>query len=253
MGAAGGLEGGVGLLPRAGISRRGPKREGVGTNHRDFAKPLQAFAVPGIEQGVIAPMGREKSSRHGAASSPTSRIFDAWAGKEVAARAATSLWGEAPSGAAKDSVACTARRITALPQDLRKSVLRVFRQRSGKALNHKQVSGALGILNHDVRRAVMALMEELAEKGKLEDLGRGRYVLAASEVQEQSGTEGTIQISRMGTGFVRMPDGNEIRVPKAQTGDAFWGDTVEIEWWQRGDAPRRASSASRSVSASTTW
>ena len=120
------------------------------------------------------------------------------------------------------------------PQDLRKSVLRVFRQRSGKALNHKQVSGALGILNHDVRRAVMALMEELAEKGKLEDLGRGRYVLAASEVQEQSGTEGTIQISRMGTGFVRMPDGNEIRVPKAQTGDAFWGDTVEIEWWQRG-------------------
>ena len=120
------------------------------------------------------------------------------------------------------------------PQDLRKSVLRVFRQRSGKALNHKQVAGALGILNHDVRRAVMALMEELAEKGKLEDLGRGRYVLAASEVQEQSGTEGTIQISRMGTGFVRMPDGNETRVPKAQTGDAFWGDTVEIEWWQRG-------------------
>ena len=77
-------------------------------------------------------------------------------------------------------------------------------------------------------------MEELAEKGKLEDLGRGRYVLAASEVQEQSGTEGTIQISRMGTGFVRMPDGNEIRVPKAQTGDAFWGDTVEMEWLQRG-------------------
>ncbi|MEC8368548.1 MAG: hypothetical protein VXZ56_02910, partial [Bacteroidota bacterium] len=93
------------------------------------------------------------------------------------------------------------------PQDLRKSVLRVFRQRSGKALNHKQVSGALGVLNHDVRRAVMALLEELAEKGKLEDLGRGRYVLAASEIQEQSGTEGTIQISRMGTGFVRMPDG----------------------------------------------
>ena len=23
-------------------------------------------------------------------------------------------------------------------------------------------------------------------------------------------------------------------MPKAQTGDAFWGDTVEIEWWQRG-------------------
>ena len=120
------------------------------------------------------------------------------------------------------------------PQDLRKSVLKVFRQRTGKALNHKQVSGALGILNHEVRRAVLALLEDLAEKGKLQDLGRGRYTLAAAEIQEASGAEGTIQISRMGTGFVRMADGNEIRVPKAQTGDAFWGDTVEIEWWQRG-------------------
>ncbi len=110
----------------------------------------------------------------------------------------------------------------------------MFRQRAGKALNHKQVSGALGILNHDVRRAVMALMEELAEKGQLEDVGRGRFVMAASELEMTSGNEGTIQISRMGTGFVMMPDGHEIRIPKANTGDAFWGDTVEIEWWQRG-------------------
>ncbi len=120
------------------------------------------------------------------------------------------------------------------PTDLRKAVLGVFRQRAGKALNHKQVSGALGILNHDVRRAVMALMEELAEKGQLEDVGRGRFVMAASELEMTSGNEGTIQISRMGTGFVMMPDGHEIRIPKANTGDAFWGDTVEIEWWQRG-------------------
>lgn len=121
------------------------------------------------------------------------------------------------------------------PTDLRKAVLRVFRQRAGKALNHKQISGALGILNHDVRRAVMALMEELAEKGQLDDLGRGRYVMAAPEFDPSAGgNEGTIQISRMGTGFVRMADGNEIRVPKNNTADAFWGDTVEIEWWQRG-------------------
>ena len=118
------------------------------------------------------------------------------------------------------------------PTDLRKAVLGVFRQRAGKALNHKQVSGALGILNHDVRRAVMALMEELASQGQIEDLGRGRYAMSARE--RTNGEEGTIQISRMGTGFVMMPDGHEVRVPKGQTGDAFWGDTVELEWWQRG-------------------
>ena len=126
------------------------------------------------------------------------------------------------------------------PKDLRKAVLGVFRQRPGKALNHKQISGALGILNHDLRRAVMALMEDLAEKGQLEDLGRGRYAMAAAQMEQAGGNEGTIQISRMGTGYVRMPDGNEIKVPKHQTGDAFWGDTVEIEWWKRGNrtAPR---------------
>ncbi len=118
------------------------------------------------------------------------------------------------------------------PTDLRKAVLGVFRQRAGKALNHKQVSGALGILNHDVRRAVMALMEELASQGQIEDLGRGRYAMSARK--RTNGEEGTIQISRMGTGFVMMPDGHEVRVPKGQTGDAFWGDTVELEWWQRG-------------------
>ncbi|MDA0940790.1 MAG: RNB domain-containing ribonuclease, partial [Bacteroidetes bacterium] len=122
------------------------------------------------------------------------------------------------------------------PSDLRKSVVGVFRQRPGKALNHKQVSGALGILNHEVRRAVMALMDELAAKGTLEDLGRGRFALAASEMQSSHPEDniGTIQVSRMGTGFVMMPDGHEIRIPKGQTADAFWGDTVEVEWWQRG-------------------
>ena len=41
----------------------------------------------------------------------------------------------------------------------------------------EQVSSALGILNHEVRRLIMELLNELAEQEKLVDLGRGKFNL----------------------------------------------------------------------------
>ena len=64
-----------------------------------------------INQGIFKPMGGEKSGRHEVASSPTSCIFDAWAGKEVAVRAETSLWEVLLVVVAKDNAACTGLRI----------------------------------------------------------------------------------------------------------------------------------------------
>ena len=113
------------------------------------------------------------------------------------------------------------------PKNLRKSILDVFRIKPGKPLNHKQVSSALGILNHEVRRLIMELLNELAEQEKLVDLGRGKFKLNAQQVEA---AEGTIQITRFGRGFVMMPDGNEIKLAKGATGSAFWGDTVVVEW-----------------------
>ena len=111
------------------------------------------------------------------------------------------------------------------PKNLRKSILDVFRIKPGKPLNHKQVSSALGILNHEVRRLIIELLNELAEQEKLVDLGRGKFKLNAQQVEA---AEGTIQITRFGRGFVMMPDGNEIKLAKGATGSAFWGDTVVV-------------------------
>ena len=113
------------------------------------------------------------------------------------------------------------------PKNLRKSILDVFRRKPGKPLNHKQVSSAMGILNHDVRRLIMELLSEMAGQDKLVDLGRGKYKLSAQQVEA---VEGTIQITKFGRGFVLLADGNEIKLGKGATADAFWGDTVQVEW-----------------------
>ena len=113
------------------------------------------------------------------------------------------------------------------PKDLRRAILEVFRRRPDKQLNHKQVSSALGVLNHDVKKLIMELLSDLATKGKLEDIGRGKYLLMAEEVQA---TSGVIQITRFGRGFVMQEDGSEIKLSKGSTGNSFWGDTVEVEW-----------------------
>ena len=113
------------------------------------------------------------------------------------------------------------------PKNLRKSILDVFRRKPGKPLNHKQVSSAMGILNHEVRRLIMELLSEMAGQDKLVDLGRGKYKLNAQQVED---VEGTIQITKFGRGFVLLADGNEIKLGKGATSDAFWGDTVQVEW-----------------------
>jgi ribonuclease R len=85
----------------------------------------------------------------------------------------------------------------------------------------------MGILNHDIRKLIMELLTDMARKENLEDIGRGKYILAA---QEAVPCTGVIQITRFGRGFVMMPDGNEIKLTKGYTADSFWGDTVEVEW-----------------------
>ena len=64
------------------------------------------------------------------------------------------------------------------PRQLRKEILEVFKRQPNKPLNHKQVASTLGILNHDTRRKIMTVMEEMGRDGRLESLGRGKFILA---------------------------------------------------------------------------
>ena len=113
------------------------------------------------------------------------------------------------------------------PKNLRKTILDVFGYKPSKPLNHKQYPQHWVFCNHDVRRLVMELLSEMASQEKLIDLGRGKYKLVPKQV---AATEGTIQITKFGRGFVLLEDGSEIKLSKGATGSAFWGDTVKVEW-----------------------
>ena len=117
------------------------------------------------------------------------------------------------------------------PKQLRKEILGVFKRQPNKPLNHKQVASTMGIMNHDMRRMVMTILEEMGKSGQLEPLGKGKFTLA--QMQEERVT-GTIQVTKFGRGFVMMPDGKEVSISKGFTGTAFWGDTVEVDWIRRG-------------------
>lgn len=117
------------------------------------------------------------------------------------------------------------------PEALRDEIRGVFRRARGKALNHKQVSASLKVVNHEAQRLVSRLMDDLADAGILEPVGRGKFMM---KEQQEAPVEGMIQITRHGRGFVMQDDGEELSIPKGSTGDAFWGDRVEVRWQRRG-------------------
>ena len=118
------------------------------------------------------------------------------------------------------------------------AVLAVFRRAPNRPLNLRQVAAALGVQKGPDRREVEAVLERLVSRGDLKPGDRGRFLLKRMPREEAVATSseapiGPIQITRHGQGFVAMPDGSEIRIPKGMTGEAFWGDRVEVRWTRR--------------------
>lgn len=120
---------------------------------------------------------------------------------------------------------------TTPPRQLRATLIDLFKRQPNKPLNHKQLSSTLGITDGRTRDQISRICEELADEGRLERIGRGKYVLSRPPGERPVGS---IQISRFGKGWVMLPNGEEIAIPKGFTGTAFWGDTVEVEWIRRG-------------------
>ena len=129
-------------------------------------------------------------------------------------------------------------------------VMEVFRKLPGRPMNARQVASTMGIAGKDIQEMLHVLMRDHASKGKLKEVGRGRFLLpdsgerGARKDRPGKGTsggsgkaplQGTIQISAYGKGYVSIPGETEdIAIPKGHTGTAFWGDTVEVGWMRRG-------------------
>jgi ribonuclease R len=103
-------------------------------------------------------------------------------------------------------------------------------------MNYKQVASVMGIVEDKLRDLIAGILEEEADKEKLEDLGRGKYVYAQ---QATKVIEGRIEITRNGRGFV-IVEGQETDIPvsKGDTADALYGDTVEVAFSRTSHKPR---------------
>jgi len=103
-------------------------------------------------------------------------------------------------------------------------------------MNYKQVASVMGIVEDKLRDLIAGILEEEADKDKLEDLGRGKYVYAQ---QATKVIEGRIEITRSGRGFV-IVEGQETDIPvsKGDTADALYGDTVEVVFSRTSHKPR---------------
>lgn len=121
-------------------------------------------------------------------------------------------------------------------RNLRKEVLQVFKSQPRKPMNYKQVASSMGIVEDKLRNLIAAILEEEADKDKLESLGRGKYVYAQ---QSSNVIEGRIEITRNGRGFVIVEgQENDIPISKGDTADALYGDTVEVAFSKFSRKPR---------------
>lgn len=128
------------------------------------------------------------------------------------------------------------RSTSGSPRNLRKEVLQAFKSHPRKPMNYKQVASVMGIVEDKLRDLIAGILEEEADKDKLEDLGRGKYVYAQ---QATKVIEGRIEITRNGRGFV-IVEGQETDIPvsKGDTADALYGDTVEVVFSRTSHKPR---------------
>ncbi|NNE55572.1 MAG: ribonuclease R, partial [Flavobacteriales bacterium] len=111
-----------------------------------------------------------------------------------------------------------------------------FKSSPGKPLNYKQVAGAMGVNDSQMRRLISEVLKEEVEKGKLVQSDRGKYKL---KKRPKEFIEGRIEITKTGRGFV-IVEGMEddISVHRYDTKDAFWGDRVKIAYSPYGKRPK---------------
>ena len=156
-----------------------------------------------------------------------------------------------PSGGDMGPALAGGQRLSGASKYL-EDVMAVFRGLPGQPMNARQVASTMGVSDKDIQEMLHVLMRQEAGKGKLKEVGKGRFMLPEGQDQRdnrrgnrrrdqapttgdrKAAVQGTIQITAYGKGFVSVPgQSDDIMVPKGNTGTAFWGDTVELGWMRR--------------------
>ncbi|HEX3006470.1 MAG TPA: ribonuclease R [Bacteroidales bacterium] len=110
------------------------------------------------------------------------------------------------------------------------NIMNVFQNNSGQSFNYRQVCRQLLIEDQSTRHIVSEILLELVQKGDLDEVRRGKYVLAA----KTASVTGIIDLTQAGYGFVKteeFPD--DIFVSMKNLNHALHGDQVKVHIFAR--------------------
>ncbi|NJO69633.1 MAG: hypothetical protein HC830_10415 [Bacteroidetes bacterium] len=87
-------------------------------------------------------------------------------------------------------------------KSLLRNILNIFQNNSGASFNYRQVCRQLMIEDQTSRRFISEILMEMVSKGELDEVRRGKYVLAA----KTASVTGTIDLTQSGYGFVKTEE-----------------------------------------------
>jgi len=115
--------------------------------------------------------------------------------------------------------------------NLPESILQILRKERSNPLNYKQLSSKLGIQDTSGRNHLVKVLKKLKEKGTIQEVERGRYILKPS----QNYYTGVIDITSRGKGYVIVDElEDDILIRERNLNKALKGDVVEVYVFKRG-------------------
>jgi ribonuclease R len=109
-------------------------------------------------------------------------------------------------------------------------VSKVFEKNPNSVLSHKQVCALIDVREHELRKLVFSILEDLSKQGALNKHGHGIYGASAQNL-----IEGTIELTARGGGFVITDDEEkDIYIAPDNIGQALNGDRVNVRIIKRG-------------------
>ncbi len=112
-------------------------------------------------------------------------------------------------------------------------ILSIFTENPFKAYNYKQVGHLLGVKDKAGRDLVLKIIDELIEKGNLNEIRRGKYMLNPEKLEELTNIKkyitGTVDMKNTGKAYV-IPDdgGDDIYIAPNNVGHALHDDIVKV-------------------------
>lgn len=109
-------------------------------------------------------------------------------------------------------------------------ILQILKKAGKQPMNYKQIAGKLKVTDASGRNQIIKKITQLAAKQQIEEQGKGKYILKASE----NIYEGIIDITSKGSAYVIVEGLEEdIFIPNSALNTAFHGDTVEVYMYRR--------------------